>query len=326
MAIFTRVNCCKCDAAWKKQFEYYEEKNKSRRNGFLGEKPLLTNSETQKAIIEGIEGDGGFFASRFGENELGTICEVLKGQYRLNVRERRRRYYALCNNAGFFPNNSKSIEKYSELMIESMSKIDLHGAWPLYMEDYFRDLYFPNARCSYFGDFEPYGVEKGEKPWSSALKGKKVLVIHPFAELIEEQYANRRTELFSKCFENPDDILPLFKLETLKAVQTIAGNRDERFTTWFEALDWMSEECEKREFDVAIVGCGAYGFPLSAKIKQSGKKVIQLCGATQILFGIMGQRWNYIPGISNIKNEFWVIPGDREAVRNCNKIEGGCYW
>ena len=70
-----------------------------------------------------------------------------------------------------------------------------------------------------------------EEPWTAALKGKKVLVIHPFAELIERQYA-KRTELYSQN----QSILPEFELVTLPAVQTIAGTKDERFHSWFDAL------------------------------------------------------------------------------------------
>ena len=62
--------------------------------------------------------------------------------------------------------------------------------------------------------------------------------------------------------------MPEFELKTLKAVQTIAGEKDERFSTWFEALEYMFEETMKIDFDIAIIGCGAYGMPLAAKLKK----------------------------------------------------------
>lgn len=80
--------------------------------------------------------------------------------------------------------------------------------------------------------------------------------------------------------------MPEFELKVLKAVQTLAGGQDDRFTDWFEALDYMYCEALKMEFDVAIIGCGAYGMPLAAKLKQAGKKAVHLGGVTQILFGI----------------------------------------
>ena len=44
----------------------------------------------------------------------------------------------------------------------------------------------------------------------------------------------------------------------------------------------------KFDFDVALIGCGAYGFPLAAKLKTAGKQAIHLGGVLQALFGIKG--------------------------------------
>ena len=62
-----------------------------------------------------------------------------------------------------------------------------------------------------------------KKPFTCALKGKRVLVVSPFAELINRNYENRE-----KLFQDPD-WLPEFELHTFKAVQTIAGVKDSRF-------------------------------------------------------------------------------------------------
>lgn len=118
----------------------------------------------------------------------------------------------------------------------------------------------------------------------------QAMVIHPFEESIWTQYQNVREKIFDKAYPGMD-VLPKFDLQTIKAVQTISGNRDSQFQTWFEALSWMEEECRKREFDIAIIGCGAYGFPLAASVKRMGKIAVHLGGSTQILFGILGRRW-----------------------------------
>lgn len=119
------------------------------------------------------------------------------------------------------------------------------------------------------------------------------------------QYQNVREKIFDKAYPGMD-VLPKFDLQTIKAVQTISGNRDSRFQTWFEALSWMEEECRKREFYIAIIGCGAYGFPLAASVKRMGKIAVHLGGSTQILFGILGRRWeNRKDFMSNVVNEYW---------------------
>jgi hypothetical protein len=146
-----------------------------------------------------------------------------------------------------------------------------------------------------------------------------VLVIHPFDVSIQKQYQIR-----TKLFENPD-ILPDFQLITIPAVQSIAGNKTE-FDNWFDALEHMHKEIDKVDFDVAIIGAGSYGLPLSAYIKAKGKIAIHMGGATQVLFGIKGKRWDNHPVISRFYNEFWVRPEISELVPNADKVEGGCYW
>jgi hypothetical protein len=167
-------------------------------------------------------------------------------------------------------------------------------------------------------NLEPY---LQEFPWSIALKDKKVLVIHPFNETIESQYHLNRENLF----KNPN-VLPAFKsLQTIKAVQTIAGQKSE-FKDWFAALDYMKGEIDKRDFDIAIIGCGAYGFSLAAHVKRIGKKAIHLGGPTQMLFGIKGKRWIENPNFSHIINEYFVFPNDADKVQHAQKVEGACYW
>jgi hypothetical protein len=80
------------------------------------------------------------------------------------------------------------------------------------------------------------------------------------------------------------------------------------------------------EFDVAIIGCGAYGFPLAAHVKHLGKKAVHLGGATQVLFGIKGKRWLERDAVSQLINEHWVFPSEDETPAQFKNVEGGCYW
>ena len=165
-------------------------------------------------------------------------------------------------------------------------------------------------------DLEPYDYQR---PWSKALAGKRVLIIHPFAKSIQSQYAKRNL-----LWENKD-VLPDFELMTIKAVQTIAGEK-EPFKDWFEALDYMKGQMDALDYDIAIIGCGAYGFHLAAHAKRTGHKAIHLGGATQILFGIKGKRWEDLPAVSKFFNEYWVNPLPEETPKNKENVEGGCYW
>ena len=79
----------------------------------------------------------------------------------------------------------------------------------------------------------------------------------------------------------------------LKAVQTAGGNQTE-FKDWFEALEYMEQEIDKIDYDIVLLGCGAYGFPLAAHCKRMGKQAIHLGGVLQLLFGIKGKRWETV--------------------------------
>ena len=83
-------------------------------------------------------------------------------------------------------------------------------------------------------------------------------------------------------------------------------------------------EIEKHDFDICLLGCGAYGFPLAAHVKRLGKKAVHIGGALQLLFGIKGRRWDR--EFSSIYNDAWVRPEENEKPRNANSVEGGCYW
>ena len=127
-------------------------------------------------------------------------------------------------------------------------------------------------------------------------------------------------------FKNPD-VLPLFSnIQYIKAVQTQAGEQSQ-FKDWFEALNYMEQEIDKKEYDVAIIGCGAYGMSLAAHVKRRGKVAIHLAGWTQMLFGVYGERWvSQQSQYKNVINEFWIRPNQGENLKKGKQIENGCYW
>ena len=86
----------------------------------------------------------------------------------------------------------------------------------------------------------------------------------------------------------------------------------------------MKMEIHTKDFDVALVGAGAYGTPLCLFIKSLGKQALQSGGATQLLFGIIGKRWEEREPIKSYLNEHWIRPSVQpEGYKN---IEKGCYW
>lgn len=219
---------------------------------------------------------------------------------------------------GLFSNDKESIIRFSHIIKYATSQCDIYGTFRWIWEDYLikhyckKEVILTHANNM---DFWRY-----KKPFTCALKGKRVLVVSPFSEQIEDQY-KKRQYLFKDI-----EWLPEFELYTLKAVQTVAGSRDDRFNDWFDALIYMKTEIDKVDFDIALLGCGAYGMPLAAYIKQCGKQAIYVGGVLQMIFGIRGKRWDSIPEAASLYNKYWVSPNKTSVPKGAEIVEDGCYW
>jgi hypothetical protein len=275
--------------------------------------------------------------ARFGSTELTTlvnyigvkqqnrnIWKYIKGEslpwwWNAGIMEQMQQW------SGFFPPTQEKIEQFCELMLEDMKEVDVLGSW-LPEERYFEHIL--TAKNVHLRLLEPFWAKT---PWTRLLKDKKVLVIHPFSKSILKQYKKRRT-----LFRNKE-LLPKFKtLNVIPAVQSL-GKADEEFGSWFEALDYQKSEVNKFDFDICLIGAGAYGLPLAAHIKRIGKKAVHMGGSLQLLFGIKGSRWedpNYgvkewgIPyaSYSSLINDSWIRPARSEKPQAAQQVEGACYW
>lgn len=292
----------------------FKIKNKVDYRRYAG-KNVLSQIEFNNEIRDCLLSGEPFMVSRFGSNEILNIIEYLGTKY--GKKHLNKRYVSQLNiNAGVFPPGEDMAKKFSEYMLELIPEIDYLGCWFRNMEDYILREYAINAKPVRLKYLEPYCAPN---PWSAALKGKKVLVIHPFDNSIRKQYKNREL-----IFQD-QNILPEFDLKTFRAVQSI-GNNYNGFKNWFEALDFMFEESLAIDFDVAILGCGAYGLPLAARLKKAGKQAIHLGGSVQILFGIKGSRWDDDESTNKFYNDYWIRPLIEDTPEKANLVEDACYW
>lgn len=232
--------------------------------------------------------------------------------------------------SGFFPTTDDNLSRFSEMMLEDSRYVDVLAVFSN-NDSYFIDL---SHILSYLKEgvqyvplisFDSYLCES---PWTRYLKGKRVLVIHPYAKLIEKQYLKRNV-LFDNC-----DVLPDFKLRTVEAVQSLGGV-NHGHDNWFDALRWMKKEMDKEPYDVCLIGCGAYGFPLAAHSKRTGHQAIHIGGPLQLLFGIKGGRWERsvyassfrLPEDTYVKlmdNPNWVRPSEYKSME-LEQMEDSAY-
>jgi hypothetical protein len=292
---------------------------------------IVDPDAASKQIRTLLENDSPVMIARFGSNELSAVINYLEvksdlPRSRLDyVRGKSRSWWwkpgmlkHMVQCAGFFPAQVSALERFCELMLRDIPEIDLLGSW-LPEEQIFDGQLANTVKV----DLELLNPYFSSVPWTRALEGKKVLVIHPFARMIETQY-KKREQLFK------NDLLPAFDLKTIKAVQSIGGECAE-FVDWFAALESMKSAMDHENYDICLIGCGAYGLPLAAHAKRSGKKGFHIGGSLQLLFGIRGKRWEnpgYNPNYnySLLMNEHWIRPGKEETPSTADRVEGACYW
>ena len=309
-------------------------------NGFIMPSDFnISDDEASEMIFSLLTDNKPCMIARYGSFELNT-CLMVESYQRRNHSYIKyikgeecgwwwdeRLAKLMENNAGFFPATKEMLAVYKDRMFEDTKYLDLLGDFAggvRYIEDRLTGVLRIHLK-----NLEPF---YGKRAWTTALKGKRVLVVHPLAKLIEQQYAKHRLTLF----EN-QDILPEFHLETIQAVQSLGGV-NEKFSNWFDALKWMEDEIDKHEYDICLIGCGAYGFCLAAHCKRMGKKGFHVGGVLQFIFGITGGRWDdpyYNTKEWNIPERFyldmtkrpgWTRPSMTDRPMNADTVENSCYW
>lgn len=275
-------------------------------------KNVVFNERASELISNNIKENKPLMIARFGAVEMSCIDYFLKGKgYDNKIKK------MITINAGVFPNDTETLNRFCKFYLECSKEVDILSLWQVKGEKKTIEKYCNNAKYINLRGLEPYYFNN---PWSKELEDKKMLIIHPFKDSIISQY-NKRELIFED-----KNILPQFKnIDVIKAVQSNAGCETE-FKDWFEAFEYMCSEIDKKDFDIAIIGAGSYGLPLACYIKGLGKQAIQMAGATQLLFGIKGSRWDQHDYISKLYNDYWVRPLIKETPKESSKVEGGSYW
>jgi hypothetical protein len=286
-----------------------------------GERFVYRGENGESVVAETLKKGGPSMIVRFGRTELKVVEWFMRSMDQPSVAFRRERAAQLAVNAGFINPTDLDLTRYSCEFIQITRDVDVLGVWFAINEREMVERYLPlRSKLIALDVLTPGPVFR--KPWTRFLAGKKVLVIHHMEDTVREQYKKREF-----LFSNPE-ILPEFELITMKAYQSCAGNNPAGYASWFDALDDMNRAIDALDFDVALIGAGAYGMFLAHHCKALGKTAIQMGGATQLLFGIKGRRWEdpkHDYG-KRFFNEYWVRPLPHEIPEGSQTVEGGCYW
>jgi len=274
--------------------------------------PQLSGYLAGQAIARAILLEQPFLAGRLGYTESRCLDSVDEhGRAPARVRDE------LWEGPGVFPPTEDHFIAFQRTYLGALGEVDLLGLLGTMDERRLIERHARSPLTCKLEDLEPYF---SPCPWSKFLNEKRILVVHPFVQSVEKQYREHRAQLFLNS-----DVLPEFQLQTVKAPQCVMGNTDGH-ESWSTALDELKNSISHCSFDVAIIGCGAFGLPVGAYVKSLGKVAIHLGGATQILFGILGRRWLNRQPFRALMTPAWRPPLEAERPPRWELHEGGSYW
>lgn len=262
-----------------------------------------------------------FYIGRIAGCELKVAHNFLKGDMFDIVDE----LYELENNAGIKIKDNNSLKRYVQQLIASYDNCTAIAEWETTGKVFThtgigqqlitsRTPTIPkiDARA-----LEPYYFKNS---WMSALKGKKMLIVHPFTKTFRIQVPH-----FKKLFPERD-WFENCEIQFISPPLTLAGNHQNK--DWQEHYEpFIQLLKENTDFDIALVSAGGYGMLIANVIfKELGKSVMYIGGALQLFFGVIGKRWFDNKEILKLVNDDWIRPDKDDKPSNFTKVEKGCYW
>lgn len=267
-----------------------------------------------------------FLLSRFGNVEFMAFRDVFDSKRSLTFYElcclyagardkngiRLKSARMLRQNAGVYSARKESeFVRFYEIYEKCIPNIDFFFRW--FSGD---ALLLKAGLNAQIAPLEYLNILQDPDFYKGVFEGKRLLVFSPHELSIQYQLEKKYNALCDHLQ------VTRFSVETVKTkhnIQSCAGD-------WFDDLDYLkSQLSNKRNVDYVILGCGAFGLPLACYAKELGISALHLGGVTQLLFGIMGARWEYlVPDFES--TSFWTRPVDADRPVGFESVEGGCYW
>lgn len=225
-----------------------------------------------------------------------------------------------CTNDGIYPCDDRVINEFFERYLSELQFLDACVVANKPIE--FEQQLVKESIHLKLRELEPY---YWDQPWTQYLKNKKVLVISSKTKSIENNFKNK-----DLIWSN--GMLPDFELLTLDFPDSYYMlNESKRKQLDFPSnanllLEEYIQKMNDIDFDICLVGVGAFGLSLAIHAKKMNKIGIHLGGSIQILFGIKGGRWDTHDIISTFYNKHWTRPLPEEIPEKHQSWENSAYW
>lgn len=299
--------------------QIYRGKYVERMRFTLHGRKISDEIEGNALIARALESGKPFATGKIGDVEM----EALRKRYYIpggdgDDARWKGRQERLHVSAGVYPPTPDVFRRFCPEFIAGLREVSILGVWFNRGEERITREHCPEAKLIPIRSLAPYVFDD---PWSSRLEGKRVLIATPFPKSIARQL-ERREQIWTDARR----VLPAFASASFITVPPHSFLLEKPvYPDWFAGLESLKREVSRHEFDVFLVGAGAWSIPLAAYATSLGKVGIHLGGDLQMLFGVKGRRWVGTPAAVYF-NDAWINPLPEETPEPAKKLERGDYW
>ena len=297
---------------------------------------LITKQEFINDLKTAIDENKGYAAAKIGFSQkhwlyypLFLKTEVAQNNPKaIKFFESKLLFHGL-KQSGIFPATTEFYLEYNEFYVSFLKKIDCLGLFldSIAMEKAIVQDYSLKNKLIYYLDQEPDRSIPSNRQncYLQYLRGKKVLIICPFAELLSQ----RADQLIFEGVWSRTGKQWFFpeRVDSLEFPYGFSGETHQQYSNAIELFEHIKAKIQEKDFDVALIGAAGLAIPIAAFIKSLGKVSIDLGGHLQVLFGVIGQRWrNREDWRQKYFNEWWIDMPAQYIPQEGDVCDKGAYW
>jgi len=241
-------------------------------------------------------------------------------------------YLHFLNQEGLFPAEADFYLSFNRFYMEHVRNLDCLGLFydPAIIELRIIKYYDLKNKFIYYPFQEPdrSSPSNDHLCYLPHFKDRRLLLVCPFAGLLKERATQETFEgVWSKTGKK------WFYPQGIDAVEFPYGFTKEthqKYPTVIDLYHSIMETIQQKDFDVALIAAGGLSIPIASTIKNMGKVAIDLGGHLQVLFGVIGQRWqDWDDWKRDYFNEYWInMPSKyRPKEIDCGmQLPDAAYW
>ena len=253
-----------------------------------------------------------------------------------------------CLTAGIYPSSKEGFIIFVNKYLEAIKSMNILASWNdriLEFEEYIWNNYISKDKISngisngILGIVELTSLEsfytESKYWWQNLYENKTILIITPFVKSIQTQLdLSKRDKVWRGKWQGFWSNTINFKYVKFPHPYYISNKEDK--DSYPQSLELLMQKYNAEidaigDFDIALVGTGAYSILLCDYIKRIKKKnSFHLGGGLQMMCGVYGHRWE--PSFNNSSflkeyiNDAWIRPLPEEIPPMYNAQENGAYF